>query len=59
MKPKAGAERQAAYAAKGRAVAFVLTDPATLKALARLEKAHGGVKAAVSAALIHAAASMS
>ena len=57
MKAKTGAQRQAAHAAKGRAVAFVLTDPATIKALARLEKTHGGVKAAVSAALVHAAAS--
>lgn len=57
MKPKTGAERQAAHAAKGRAVAFVLTDPASIKALAKLEKRHGGVKAAVSAALAHAAAS--
>lgn len=57
MKPKTGAQRQAAHAAKGRAVAFVLTDAASIKALARLEKRHGGVKAAVSAALVHAAAS--
>ena len=54
-KPKTGAQRQAAYAGKGRAVAFVLTDERAIAALDKLAELHGGVKAAVTAAL-HAAA---
>ena len=52
--PKTGAQRQAAYAATGRAIACVIRDPAALKALERLEAKHGGVTAAITAAL-HAA----
>ena len=49
--PKTGAQRQAAYTATGRAIACVLRDPQAIDALAKLEKAHGGVTAAVTAAL--------
>ena len=55
-KPKTPAQRQAAYAASGRAIACVIRDPEAIKALAKLEAAHGGVTAAVTAAL-HAATS--
>ncbi len=54
MKPKTGAERQAAYAATGRAIACVIRDPAAIKALDKLAAKHGGVTAAVTHAL-HAA----
>lgn len=54
LKPKTGAQRQAAYAATGRQIACVIRDPQALKALERLEAKHGGVTAAVTAAL-HAA----
>lgn len=54
-KPKTGAQRQAAYAASGRAIACVIRDPVAIKALERLEAKHGGVTAAIVAAL-HAAA---
>lgn len=54
-KPKTGAQRQAAYASKGRQVAVVLTDEAAIAALDRLAATHGGVKAAVTHALTHAA----
>lgn len=54
-KPKTGAQRQAAYASKGRQVAVVLTDEAAIAALDRLAAKHGGVKAAVTHALTHAA----
>lgn len=53
-KPKTGAQRQAAYASKGRQVAVVLTDEAAIAALDKLAAKHGGVKAAVTHAL-HAA----
>jgi hypothetical protein len=52
---KTGAERQAAYAARGRQLSVVLTDPKAIAALDRLAKREGGVKAAVTFAL-HAAA---
>lgn len=55
-KPKTGAQRQATYAAKGRAIACVIRDPDAIASLAKLEAAHGGVTAAVTAAL-HAASS--
>ena len=55
-KPKTGAQRQAAYAARGRQIAVVLTDDKAIATLDRLAKREGGVKAAVTAAL-HAAAS--
>jgi TusA-related sulfurtransferase len=54
VKPKTGAQRQAAHVAKGRQIAVVLTDEAAIAALDRLAAKHGGVKAAVSYAL-HAA----
>jgi len=56
MRAKTPAERQAAYAAKGRAIACVIRDDKALAALAVLERQHGGVTAAIIAAL-HAAAS--
>lgn len=55
-KPKTGAQREAKRRAGGRAIACVLTDAQAVAALAVLEKRHGGVTAAVRAALIHAAA---
>lgn len=51
-----GAERQAKYAARGRAVAVIIRDPQALAALAALERAHGGVTAAITAALRASAA---
>ena len=54
QRPLTGAERQAAHVARGKQVAVVLTDPAAVKALARLVKAHGGVKAAITYALTRA-----
>lgn len=54
MKPKTAAERQAAYAARGRPINVVLTDPKAIAALDRLAKREGGIKAAVTCAL-HAA----
>jgi hypothetical protein len=56
MKPKTGAQRQAAYAASGRQIACVIRDADAIKALELLERQHGGVTAAVTFAL-HAAAS--
>lgn len=52
-KPKTGAQREAKRRAQGRAIACVVRDPAALTALAALEAKHGGVTAAVTAALIH------
>ena len=57
MKPKTGAERQAASVARGRQIAVVLRDPTAIAALDKLADKHGGVTAAVTAALVHAAAS--
>ena len=54
-KPKTGAERQAASVARGRQIAVVLRDPVAIAALDKLAERHGGVAAAVTAALIHAA----
>jgi len=54
-KPKTGAERQAASVARGRQIAVVLRDPAAIAALDKLVDKHGGVTAAVTAALVHAA----
>lgn len=51
---KTGAERQASYAASGRAIACVIREPEAMKSLADLEKKHGGVTAAVTAALLAA-----
>lgn len=50
-KPKTPAQRQAAYAASGRAIACVIRDPAAIAALDKLAKLHGGVTAAITAAL--------
>lgn len=57
MKPKTGAQRQAASRSKGRQIAVVLRDPVAVAALDKLVARHGGVTAAVTAALIHAASS--
>lgn len=54
MKPKTPAQRQATYVATGRQIACVLRDPKAIKALDKLAAKHGGVTAAVSAALVHA-----
>jgi hypothetical protein len=54
MKPKTGAQRQAAYTASGRQIACVIRDPDAIKALAKLETKHGGVTAAITHALIAA-----
>jgi hypothetical protein len=56
--PKSGAQRQAAYAASGRQIACVIRDDKALRSLAKLEAKHGGVTAAIVAAL-HAADSRS
>lgn len=48
---KTGAQRQAAYAAKGWAISVVITDPAAVEALAKLVKANGGIKSAIESAL--------
>lgn len=55
-KPKTGAQREAKRRQQGRAIACVVRDPAALAALSALEVKHGGVTAAVTAALVHAAA---
>lgn len=52
LKPATGAERAARYKASGRQIACVIRDPAALDALDRLSKKHGGVTAAVTAALV-------
>lgn len=52
---KTGAERQASYVASGRAIACVIRDREAIQALERLESQHGGVTAAVTAALRAAA----
>lgn len=58
MKPKTGAQRQAAHRAAGRAVGIILRDPAAIATLDKLAALHGGVTAAITAAL-HAATSRS
>ena len=50
-RPATGAQRQAKLRATGRQIACVLRDPVALDALARLEREHGGVTAAVTFAL--------
>lgn len=50
-KPKTGAQRQKDYAASGRAIACVIRDPLAIKRLAALDAKHGGVTAAITAAL--------
>lgn len=44
--------RQARYVASGRQIACVIRDPAALAALEGLQRIHGGVTAAITAALI-------
>lgn len=56
---KTGAERQANYAASGRAIACVIREPEAIKSLSELETVHGGVTAAVTAALITASSKKS
>lgn len=51
-RPATGAARQAKYVASGRQIACVIRDPAALAALDRLAEKHGGVTAAVTAALV-------
>lgn len=51
-RPATGAQRQAKYAAAGRQIACVIRDPVALTALDRLAEKHGGVTAAVTAALV-------
>ena len=50
-RPATGAQRQAKYAQSGRQIACVLRDPAALDGLDKLVRKHGGVTAAVTAAL--------
>lgn len=51
MTAKTGAEREAKRRASGRAISCVIRDPKAMAALLRLERKHGGVTAAVTAAL--------
>lgn len=50
-KPKTGAQRQAAYTARGKQIAVVLTDEKAIATLERLAEQHGGIKAAITHAL--------
>ena len=54
--PDSGAERAARYKASGRQIACVIRDPTALAALDALAQEHGGVTAAVTAALTSQAA---
>lgn len=58
MKPRSTSERVAKHRARGQQVAVVLTDPAVIEALQRLQQAHGSKKAAISAALVVAASQL-
>lgn len=49
-----GAQREAKRRASGRAIACVIRDPSALTALRKLERKHGGVTAAITAALMSA-----
>lgn len=51
-KPKTGAQREAKRRASGRAIACVIRDAKAQAALSSLERRHGGVTAAVTAALL-------
>jgi hypothetical protein len=51
MPAKTGAQREAKRRTQGRAIACVIRDRDALSALAALERKHGGVTAAVVAAL--------
>lgn len=50
--PASDSERAAKYKSTGRQIACVIRDPAALAALDRLAEKHGGVTAAVTAALV-------
>lgn len=50
--PDSDAERAARYKASGRQIACVIRDPVALSELESLSKKHGGVTAAVTAALV-------
>lgn len=50
-RPATGAQRQAKLRTSGRQIAVVLRDAAAVAALDRLTEKHGGVTAAVTAAL--------
>lgn len=50
--PDTDAERAARYKASGRQIAVVLRDPAAILALDNLSEKHGGITAAVTAALL-------
>jgi hypothetical protein len=49
--PRTDAQRAAKYKRSGRQIACVIRDPAALAALRALERKHGGVTAAITAAL--------
>lgn len=53
--PRTDAQRAAKYKRSGRQIACVIRDPDALAALEKLERRHGGVTAAVSAALVSTA----
>lgn len=50
--PTSGAQRQAKYVKSGRPVSCVLRNRTAIAALRRLEKTHGGVTAAITAAVL-------
>lgn len=52
--PRTGAQRKAKYRAQGRQIAVVLRDERAVASLDRLREEHGGVTAAVTAALVSA-----
>lgn len=52
--PRTGAQRKAKYRAQGRQIAVVLRDERAIASLDRLREEHGGVTAAVTAALVAA-----
>lgn len=54
-KTPAEVRAQEKYIASGRQIACVIREPAALRALDALETAHGGVTAAVTAALVQSA----
>lgn len=56
--PRTGAQRKAKYRAQGRQIAVVLRDERAIASLDRLRGEHGGVTAAVTAALVRAASAL-
>jgi len=50
--PATSAQRKARYRATGRQIAVVIRDERALTALDELERKHGGVTAAITAALL-------